>query len=158
LSIVAGIDFGTLSVRASLFSRSEGRLGAGVAEYPRRRSPQDPNGGGIPQKNRVLTRVYANAFNKSVLVPSGDVASLGSAIFAFLASGDYRSVEEAQAALCLPCETFLPDARSAATYGKLYPLYREVYFSLGNPASPAARLGHTLPRLRKIAAEARFGE
>jgi L-ribulokinase len=113
------------------------------------------NGGGIPRKNRVLNQVYANALNKPVLVPSGDVTSLGSAIFAFLASGDYQSVEEAQTDLCPSCETFLPDARAAATYGKLYPLYREIYFSLGNPASPAARLGHTLPRLREIAADAR---
>jgi L-ribulokinase len=113
------------------------------------------NGGGIPQKNRVLNQVYANALNKPVLVPAGDVTSLGSAIFAFLASGDFPSVEEAQAALCPPCETFLPDARAAATYGKLYPLYREAYFSLGNPASPAARLGHVMPRLREIAAGAR---
>ncbi len=43
VSIVAGVDFGTLSVRVSLFSKSEGRLGSGVAEYPLRRSPQDPN-------------------------------------------------------------------------------------------------------------------
>jgi L-ribulokinase len=43
LSIVAGIDFGTLSVRVSLFSKSEGRLGTGVAEYPLHRSAQDPN-------------------------------------------------------------------------------------------------------------------
>ncbi len=47
------------------------------------------NSGGIPQKNSVLNRVYANALNKPVLVPSGDVTSLGSAIFAFLASGDF---------------------------------------------------------------------
>jgi L-ribulokinase len=113
------------------------------------------NGGGIPQKNRVLNQVYANALNKPVLVPAGDVTSLGSAIFAFLASGDYRSVEDAQTALCPGCETFLPDRRAAATYGKLYPLYREIYFSLGNPVSPAARLGQILPRLREIAAEAR---
>jgi L-ribulokinase len=113
------------------------------------------NGGGIPQKNRVLNQVYANALNKPVLVPSGDVTSLGSAIFAFLASGDYRSVEEAQTALCPPCETFLPNERAAAAYGKLYALYREIYFSLGNPASPAAQLGHILPRLREIAADAR---
>src|ERR1700757_467741 len=43
MSIVAGVDFGTLSVRVSLFSKTEGRLGAGVAEYPLHRSPQDPN-------------------------------------------------------------------------------------------------------------------
>jgi L-ribulokinase len=88
------------------------------------------NGGRIPQKNRQLNQIYANSLNKPVLVPSGDVTSLGSVIFAFLASGDYPSVEQAQAALCSPCETFLPGQRAAATYDKLYPLYREIYFSL----------------------------
>jgi L-ribulokinase len=88
------------------------------------------NGGRIPQKNRVFNQIYANALNQPVLVPSGDVTSLGSVIFAFLASGDYPSVEQAQAALCSPCETFLPGQRAAAPYGKLYPLYREIYFSL----------------------------
>ncbi|HEY1963637.1 MAG TPA: FGGY family carbohydrate kinase, partial [Acidobacteriaceae bacterium] len=43
MSIVAGVDFGTLSVRVSLFSKTEGRLASGVAEYPLHRSPQDPN-------------------------------------------------------------------------------------------------------------------
>ncbi len=109
------------------------------------------NGGGIPQKNSVLNRVYANALNKPVLVPSGDVTSLGSAIFAFIASGDYASVEEAQDALCPPYKTYLPDEREAAVYDRLYPLFRELYFSLGMPEAPAARIGHILPTLRQIA-------
>lgn len=113
------------------------------------------NGGGIPRKNRVLNQVYANVLNKPVLVPAGDVTSLGSAIFAFLASGNYKSVEEAQDALCPPCEAFLPDERAARTYAALYPLYRDVYFSLGNPAAPPAALGHILSRLRSIAADTR---
>ena len=44
------------------------------------------NGGGIPQRNDVLNQVYANVLNKPILVPQGDVTSLGSAIFAFLAA------------------------------------------------------------------------
>ena len=43
MSIVAGVDFGTLSVRASLFDSARGRLGAGVAEYPLLRKPDDPD-------------------------------------------------------------------------------------------------------------------
>ena len=58
------------------------------------------NGGGIPQKNETLNAVYANVMNKPILVPQGDVTSLGSAIFAFLAAGTFKSVEEAQGALC----------------------------------------------------------
>src|SRR5216683_5422225 len=55
------------------------------------------NAGGIPQKNEVLNRVYANVLGRPVLVPSKSVVSLGSAIFAFLAAGTFKSVEEAQA-------------------------------------------------------------
>ena len=58
------------------------------------------NAGGIPRKNPTLNQVYANVLNKPVLVPETDVPSVGSAIFAFLAAGDSRSIEEAQEALC----------------------------------------------------------
>ena len=43
MSIVAGVDFGTLSVRASIFDSARGRLGAGAAEYPLQRKKEDPD-------------------------------------------------------------------------------------------------------------------
>ncbi|MGC1784661.1 MAG: hypothetical protein WA708_19240 [Acidobacteriaceae bacterium] len=43
MGIVAGADFGTLSVRVSLFDKGKGRLGSGTAEYPLNRSIRDPN-------------------------------------------------------------------------------------------------------------------
>ncbi|MGA9623210.1 MAG: FGGY family carbohydrate kinase, partial [Bryobacteraceae bacterium] len=43
MSIVAGVDFGTLSVRASIFDSAKGRLGSGVAEYPLLRKKDDPD-------------------------------------------------------------------------------------------------------------------
>src|SRR5439155_3176384 len=58
------------------------------------------NGGGIPQRNMTLNRIYADVLNKTVLVPESDVTSLGSAIFAFLAAGTFKRVEDAQDALC----------------------------------------------------------
>ena len=45
------------------------------------------NAGGIPQKNEVLNRVYANVLNKPVLVPAGIPTSLGSGIMALIAAG-----------------------------------------------------------------------
>ncbi|MBV8903480.1 MAG: ribulokinase, partial [Acidobacteriia bacterium] len=42
-TIVAGADFGTLSVRVSIFSSERGRLGTGVAEYPLHRKREDPD-------------------------------------------------------------------------------------------------------------------
>jgi L-ribulokinase len=41
MGIVAGIDFGTQSVRVSLYDRQRGRLGAGTAEYAVGRDPGD---------------------------------------------------------------------------------------------------------------------
>ena len=111
------------------------------------------NGGGIPQTNAVLNQVYANVLGKPVLVPAGVPTSLGSGIFALLASGAVSTVEDAQAALCLDFATITPDPRAAATCERLYPLYRAAYFALGTRTAPAAALGNILPELRKIAAE-----
>jgi len=108
------------------------------------------NSGGIPQRNKTLNQVYANALRKSVLVPEGDVTSLGSAIFAFLACGAFSSVEEAQAALCPPFKTYVPDEGEAETYDRLYQLFSKMYFSLGRPDAGAAFIGDVLPTLDQI--------
>jgi L-ribulokinase len=113
------------------------------------------NGGGIPQKNETLNRVYANVLGKPVLVPESEVTSLGSAIMAFLAAGTFKTIEEAQQALCPRFRTVEPDPRENAVYEKLFPLYRKLYFSLGNPDSEPAAIGGVLPMLRRVAAETR---
>jgi L-ribulokinase len=116
------------------------------------------NGGGIPQKNHVLNQVYANVMGKPILVPGGDVTSLGSAIFAFLAAGTFKSIEAAQTALCPKHKIVEPQPAQAAVYAELYPLYRKLYFSLGQRQSPAVGIGEILPELRQIAAKARGGK
>jgi L-ribulokinase len=113
------------------------------------------NAGGIPQKNEVLNRVYANVLNKPVLIAKTDVTSLGSAIFAALAAGAFRSVEEAQDALCPEYRVVEPDAKSAKTYEELYGLYRNLYFGFGSANAPAISAGQVLPTLRRVAAAAR---
>jgi L-ribulokinase len=113
------------------------------------------NGGGIPQKNETLNRVYANVLGKPVLVPESEVTSLGSAIFAFLAAGTFRTIEEAQERLCPKFRVIEPDAQEHAVYERLFGLYRSVYFALGKPDAPAAALGHVLPELRAIGAASR---
>jgi L-ribulokinase len=134
------------------------------------------NGGGIPKRNPTLNRIYANALKKPVLVPEGDVTSLGSVIFAFLAAGDFRTIEEAQNALCPPFKVYEPDAAESARYDRLYALFRDAYFALGTPnpvnapapkhglldalkgsaAAPSAghTLGRILPELQVIQREA----
>jgi L-ribulokinase len=113
------------------------------------------NAGGIPQKSEALNQVYANVLRKPVLVPAGIPTSLGSGIFALLAAGACRTIEEAQAAVCLPLRTVEPDPKSAAAYEQLYRLYRAVYFALGKRDAEPVALGRVLPELRRIAAEAR---
>jgi L-ribulokinase len=108
------------------------------------------NGGGIPKRNAKLNQIYANVLRKPVLVPEGDVTSLGSVIFAFLAAGDFPSIEAAQDALCPAFKVFSPEPAEAATYDRLYPLFRDAYFSLGSPDAPPAALGRILPELQAI--------
>ncbi len=106
------------------------------------------NGGGIPQKNDVLNRVYANVFGCPVLVPAKSVVSLGSAIFAFLAAGSFKTIEEAQDKICPSHNVYRPDATEQAVYDQLYPLYRKLYFALGKPGEV---FGDILPSLIRVA-------
>jgi L-ribulokinase len=112
------------------------------------------NGGGIPKRNATLNQIYANALRKPVLVPEGDVTSLGSVIFAFLAAGDFVSIEEAQNALCPPFRVFEPETSESARYDRLYALFREAYFALGSPNAEPAALGRILPELQVIRKDA----
>ncbi|NJD11507.1 MAG: ribulokinase [Gemmatimonadetes bacterium] len=113
------------------------------------------NGGGVPQKNDTLNRVYANVLGMPVLVPQSEVTSLGSAIFAFLAAGTFGTVEEAQEALCPQYRTVAPDPLAHDVYEQLYPLFRKLYFGFGDPAAAATAAADVLPTLRRLAAEAR---
>jgi L-ribulokinase len=113
------------------------------------------NGGGIPRKNETLNRVYANVLNKPVLVPEGDVTSLGSAIIAFLAADAFASIEDAQQSLCPPYRTIQPEARETPICEQLYGLYRKLYFGFGIPAAAALEIGDVLPALRNLAARQR---
>ena len=72
-------------------------------------------------------------------VPAADATSLGAAMFAFLAAGTFRSIEEAQAALAPAYLTVEPDPREVAVYDELYGRFRDVYFNLGNLKSGDGR-------------------
>ena len=113
------------------------------------------NAGGVPQNSVVLNQVYANVLGKPVLVPDGIPTSLGSGIIALMAAGAYASIEDAQAALCLRHKTFTPQPGAVAIYEKIYPLYRDIYFALGQRSAAGVPLGNVLPELRRIAAEVR---
>ncbi|HKW17823.1 MAG TPA: ribulokinase [Terriglobales bacterium] len=109
------------------------------------------NAGGIPQKNEVLNRVYANVLGRPVLVPTKSVTSLGSAIFAFLAAGTFKTIEEAQNKICPPHRTYEPDPSKQSTYNELYRLFSRLYFAFGDPRM---EMGDILPSLIRCAERA----
>jgi L-ribulokinase len=106
------------------------------------------NAGGIPQKNNVLNQIYANVFGRPVLVPSKSVVSLGSAIFAFLAAGTFKTVEEAQDKVCPGHTVFTPEPPAQEIYDTLYAIYKKIYFAFGRPDDLA--FGDVLPTLLKL--------
>ena len=113
------------------------------------------NAGGIPQKSDVLNQVYSNVLGRPVLVPAGSVVSLGSAIFAFLAAGTFKTIEQAQDAVCPPYKTFQPDASAKGVYDELYSLYSKIYFAFGQPQNPD--FGKLLPALIRLSESKRAG-
>src|SRR5262245_39075236 len=59
MTIVAGVDFGTQSVRFSLFDSERGRLGSGVAGYPVLRRPDDPDCAGQRHADHLQALISA---------------------------------------------------------------------------------------------------
>jgi L-ribulokinase len=108
------------------------------------------NGGGIPQNNAVLNQVYASVLGRPVLVPSSKVTGVGSAIFAFLAAGVFKTVDEAQQKICPKYTVYNPKPEDQKVYDELYELYRRLYFDFGKP-SGESRFGDVLPKLIRVA-------
>jgi ribulose kinase len=108
------------------------------------------NGGGIPQNNPVLNQVYANVLGRPVLVPSSKVTGIGSAIFAFLAAGTFRSIEECQDQICPAYTEFTPQPEEREIYDELYALFRRMYFDFGKPFRDSC-FGDVLPKLIQMA-------
>lgn len=113
------------------------------------------NGGGIPQHNPTLNQIYANVFNKPVLVPASSTTSVGAGIFAQLAAGSFATLEEAQERMCPQYKVYEPDPDAVVIYQQLYPLYRRVYESFGDRNTAPQSLTEVLHDLREIAARSR---
>ena len=111
------------------------------------------NAGGIPQHNQVLNQVYADVLGKPVLVPDGIPTSVGSGIFALLATGAFPTIEAAQDAMCLPHRTVTPNPAASEVYNRLFALYRKLYFALSTPTADPVPLGEILPQLKAIAGQ-----
>ena len=64
MSIVAGVDFGTLSVRVSIFDHQQGRLGSATADYPLLRKKDDPDH--ATQSHRDHMNALVSATRKAI--------------------------------------------------------------------------------------------
>ena len=113
------------------------------------------NAGGIPTKNPTLNQVYANVLGKPIAVPESETTSLGSAIFAFLAAGAFKTIEQAQDALCPKYRMYEPEPSQVRTANEVFELYQTAYFALGQKNSEPVSVGNILPKLRSIAMEVR---
>ena len=101
----------------------------------------------------MLNQIYADVLNKPVLVPDSPPTSIGSGIFAGLAAGVFTSIAEGQKRMCPEHKAYTPRSESRAVYERLYALYRELYFALGQRGAAPVALGDVLPELREIAAQ-----
>lgn len=106
------------------------------------------NAGGIPGKNPHLNQIYADVLQREIWVPDTPPVGVGACLFAGLASGAYKTLEEAQESLCPSMTVVKPNPASKAVYDQLYQYYRDLYFNLG--AGDACSLGDVLPALRKL--------
>ena len=109
----------------------------------------------VDRLNDVLNQVYANVLGRPVLVPAGSVVSLGSAIFAFLAAGTFKTVEEAQDAVCPQYKVFQPEPSSKRVYDELYSFYSKIYFAFGQPQN--VDYGKVLPALIQLSESKQAG-
>lgn len=93
--------------------------------------------GGIAERNPLFMQIYADVLGRPMLVSaSSQTCALGSAIMAAVVAGEdaggYRTVEEAQAAICSFGKTvYRPDPAAGAAYQRLYALYCELHDSFG---------------------------
>ncbi len=64
MAVVAGVDFGTLSVRVSIFDSERGRIGSGAGEYALQRRKDDPDY--ATQKHADHMRALVEAMGKAL--------------------------------------------------------------------------------------------
>src|SRR5712692_3877515 len=76
MAIVAGVDFGTLSVRVSIVDSERGLLDSAVAEYPLHRKREDPDF--ATQSHEDHMRALAAACRKAVAEAGIDGVSVES--------------------------------------------------------------------------------
>lgn len=113
------------------------------------------NCGGIAEKNALVMQIYADVTARPMyLARATQTCALGAAICAAVAAGParggFRTVEEAQAAMCGVRRTaFRPRAAAVRVYGELYMLFRQLHDAFGLPEH-SSKLGKVMKDLIEI--------
>ena len=112
--------------------------------------------GGIAEKSPLLMQIYADVLGCPMGVSrSKETCALGAAIFGTVASGFYKSTEEAQQHMTgRPKVTYYPQKESSAVYNELYTLYKKIHDAFGGVVLQAD-LSMVMKELLTIAARER---
>jgi L-ribulokinase len=91
------------------------------------------NCGGIAEKSPLVMQIYADVCNRPMKISrSAQTCALGAAIFGAVVGEAYGTVEHAQKKMTgVKPEVYKPDAKRAATYARLYALYRQLHDGFG---------------------------
>lgn len=110
--------------------------------------------GGLPEKNRLFTQIYADVIGKPLyLSGSSQAPALGSAIHAAVAADLYPSIADAAHAMGKRRpEPVLPDPANRAVYDALYADYVTLYDTFGRGVNDVMK---RLKRIRSQAKESR---
>jgi len=113
------------------------------------------NCGGIAEKSPLVMQIYADICNRPMRISrSAQTCALGSAIFGSVVGGAHANVADAQVAMTGIKETvYEPNPQAAATYARIYKLYRQVHDAFGLPQP--IELGNVMKDLIAIRDEVR---
>ena len=91
------------------------------------------NCGGLASKNSLLMQIYADVTGRPMKVSRSDqTCALGAAIFGAVAAGEFKTVADAQAAVCgVRDAVYEPIPENQAAYAELYELYRQLHDAFG---------------------------
>lgn len=103
--------------------------------------------GGIAEKSPLTMQLLADTSGRTVHVPaSAEVPARGAALFGAVAAGEFTGIDAAVSAMAPgTARSYHPDPLAAEIYDRIYPIYRELYETLG---STRAEWLHGLKRIR----------
>ena len=107
--------------------------------------------GGITEKNAMVMQIYADVCNRPMKISrSAQTCALGAAIFGAVASGAYKTVQQAQRNMTgVKDHVYRPNKAAAKTYAELYGLYRVLHDAFGTNRAQQ-NLGHVMKQLIAI--------